>query len=95
MDAAQKHALDTNTFATQMKNSSTTPQSVFVRLTSQIERVDISNDREQQLVVTVNGQPLTIQLGPVVRGNAIRDATGFKFEDFTNQGSVCAALPRL
>ena len=85
MDAAQKHALDANTFAAQMKNSSTTPQSVFVRLTSQIERVDISNDREQQLVVTVNGQPLTIQLGPVVRGNAIRDATGFKFEDFTNQ----------
>ncbi|MGG7445448.1 DUF2291 family protein [Kosakonia oryzendophytica] len=85
MDAAQKHALDANTLATQMKNSSTTPQSVFVRLTSQIERVDTSNDREQQLVVTVNGQPLTIQLGPVVRGNAIRDATGFKFEDFTNQ----------
>ena len=26
-----------------------------------------------------------MQLGPVMRGNAIRDASGFKFEDFTNQ----------
>ena len=32
-----------------------------------------------------NGQPLEVQTGPVIQGNAIRDATGFKFEDFTNQ----------
>lgn len=85
IDAAHQHALDTTALAAQMKTPAATPHGVFVRLTSQVERVDTSNEREQQLVVSLNGQPLEIQTGPVVRGNAIRDATGFKFEDFTNQ----------
>ncbi|MGY5957988.1 DUF2291 domain-containing protein [Kosakonia sp. BK9b] len=85
IDAAQKQALDGGALTAQMKNRATTPQSVFVRLTSQIERVDVSNDRERQLVIRLGGEPLNVQLGPVVRGNAIRDASGFKFEDFTNQ----------
>ena len=84
MDAARNHALDSNTLAAQMKTTGT-PQSVFVRLTSRVEAVDTDNPREQKLLLTVNGQPLAIQTGPVIRGNAIRDATGFKFEDFTNQ----------
>lgn len=85
IDAANNHALDAAALAIQLKTPAAKPQSVFVRLTSKIERVDSSNAREQQLVMTLNGQPLEIQTGPVVRGNAIRDATGFKFEDFTNQ----------
>lgn len=85
IDAAHKHALDATTLTTQMKASSSQPQSVFVQLTSRAERVDLSNEREQKLVITFNGQPLEVQTGPVIQGNAIRDATGFKFEDFTNQ----------
>ncbi|CAI8856843.1 DUF2291 family protein [Kosakonia sp. YIM B13611] len=85
IDAAHQHALDSTALVAQMKTPATPPQSVFVRLTSQVERIDSRNEREQQLVVSVNGQLLEIQTGPVVRGNAIRDATGFKFEDFTNQ----------
>ncbi|WP_437888398.1 DUF2291 family protein [Phytobacter sp. V91] len=85
IDAAHKHALDATALTTQLKATHDKPHSVFVRLTSLVERIDASNEREQKLVMTFNGKPLEIQLGPVVRGNAIRDATGFKFEDFTNQ----------
>lgn len=85
IDAANQHALDSNALAKLLKTPTATPQSVFVRLTSPVERVDSSNAREQQLVINLNGEPLAIQIGPVIRGNAIRDATGFKFEDFTNQ----------
>ncbi|WAH53340.1 DUF2291 family protein [Pseudescherichia vulneris] len=85
MDAANQHALDASAFTSQLKAASSAPRSVFVRLTSQVTAVDVSNPREQKLTFTVDNQPLTIQLGPVMRGNAIRDATGFKFEDFTNQ----------
>ncbi|AKL13126.1 TPA: DUF2291 family protein [Kluyvera intermedia] len=85
IDAAHKHALDATALTTQMKASSSQSQSVFVQLTSRVERVDLSNEREQKLVITFNGQPLEVQTGPVIQGNAIRDATGFKFEDFTNQ----------
>ena len=83
--AAHKHALDATALTTQLKTTNDKPHSVFVHLTTQVERVDVSNEREQKLVMTFNGKPLEIQMGPVVRGNAIRDATGFKFEDFTNQ----------
>nr|WP_318382760.1 DUF2291 family protein [uncultured Enterobacter sp.] len=85
IDAANHHALDATALAAQLKTPAAKPQSVFVRLTSVVEKLDTSNPREQTLVMTVNGQPLAVQLGPVVRGNAVRDATGFTFEDFTNQ----------
>ncbi|WES69733.1 DUF2291 family protein [Superficieibacter sp. HKU1] len=85
IDAAHKKALDATALSTQLKTPSPDAESVFVRLTSKVERVDLSNEREQKLIVTFNGQPLEVQTGPVMRGNAIRDATGFKFEDFTNQ----------
>ncbi|MDU2938793.1 MAG: DUF2291 family protein [Enterobacteriaceae bacterium] len=85
IDAAHKKALDATALSTQLKTPSPDAESVFVRLTSKVERVDLSNEREQKLIMTFNGQPLEVQTGPVMRGNAIRDATGFKFEDFTNQ----------
>lgn len=85
IDTAHQHALDANALENLRKTSGSAPQSVFVRLTSEVSAVDISNEREQKLTVTLNGQPLSVQTGPVMRGNAIRDATGFKFEDFTNQ----------
>lgn len=85
LDAANQHALDATALTTRLATHSGAPESVFVRLTSRIEKVDVSNTRERSLVMNVNGKPLEIQLGPVMRGNAIRDAAGFKFEDFTNQ----------
>ncbi|WP_436857153.1 DUF2291 family protein [Citrobacter tructae] len=85
VDTANEHALDATALTTRLATHSDPPESVFVRLTSRIEKVDVSNTRERSLVMNVNGKPLEIQLGPVIRGNAIRDAAGFKFEDFTNQ----------
>lgn len=85
MDTAHQHALDAAALDTRRQAAVSTPDSVFVQLTSDVTAVDVSNEREQKLTVSLNGQPLTIQIGPVMRGNAIRDATGFKFEDFTNQ----------
>ena len=85
MDAAHQHALDAGALDARRQAAGSTPDSVFVQLTSDVTAVDVSNEREQKLTVSLNGQPLTIQVGPVMRGNAIRDATGFKFEDFTNQ----------
>lgn len=77
---ARDHALDAATLP-----NSPTPQSVFVRLHSNIEKVDLTNARERSLTVTLNNKPLEVQIGPLIRGNAVRDAAGFKFEDFTNQ----------
>ena len=77
---ARDHALDAATLP-----NSPTPQSVFVRLHSNIEKVDLTNPREQSVTVTLNNKPLEVQIGPLIRGNAVRDAAGFKFEDFTNQ----------
>ncbi|UJD92557.1 DUF2291 family protein (plasmid) [Rahnella aquatilis] len=85
LNTATRHALGSSELATQLKTPSSTPHSVFVRLTGKVEKVDSSNEREQKLVMIVNGQPLEIQSGPVIRGNAIRDAAGFRFEEFTNQ----------
>jgi len=85
LDAAKSHALDASALSTQLKTPSDKPQSVFVRLSGKVERVEASNANEQKLVMTVNGQPLEIQSGPVMRGNAIRDAAGFRFDEFTNQ----------
>lgn len=85
LDAAKSHALDASALFTQLKTPSDKAQSVFVRLTGKVERVEASNTNEQKLVMMVNGQPLAIQSGPVMRGNAIRDAAGFRFDEFTNQ----------
>ena len=85
IDAANQHALDAAALDTQRKASGSTPQNVFVRLTGEVTSVDTSNERDQKMTFTLNGQPLTIQVGPIIRGNAIRDAAGFKFDDFTNQ----------
>jgi len=85
LDAAKSHALDASALSTQLKTPADNAQSVFVRLSGKVERVEASSANEQKLVMTVNGQPLQIQTGPVMRGNAIRDAAGFRFDEFTNQ----------
>lgn len=80
---AQDHALDSSTLKT--RAASANNESVFVKVEGNVDSVSLNNERERTLTLVVNGQPLQIQIGPMMRGNAIRDATGYKFEDFTNQ----------
>jgi predicted lipoprotein len=62
-----------------------TNQSVFVRAGGTVTAFDDSNDRERSLTVSINGKPVKILIGPILRSNAIRDAAGYRFEEFTNQ----------
>lgn len=73
-----------------MKTKSTTvktgtSESVFVRAGGTVTAVSPAEDRERKLTVTINGEAVPVLIGPVVRSNAIRDAAGFRFEEFTNQ----------
>ncbi|TPD96412.1 DUF2291 family protein [Pantoea vagans] len=60
-------------------------ESVFVRASGTASAFDESNPRERTLTLMINGKPVAISVGPVLRSNAIRDAAGFRFEEFTNQ----------
>lgn len=60
-------------------------ESVFVRAGGTVTAFDNSNARERTLTMTINGKPVQVAIGPVLRSNAIRDAAGFRFEEFTNQ----------
>lgn len=80
---AQSHALDSTALKTRAANANN--ESVFVKVQGKVDSVSLDNERDRTLTVTVNDQPLQVQVGPMIRGNAIRDATGYKFEDFTNQ----------
>ena len=81
LKGAQERALTWN----DMKNKSAalkaeTSSSVFVHAAGTVTAVSDAAERERLLTVTINGES-----GPVIRSNAIRDAAGFKFEEFTNQ----------
>ncbi|WAT02477.1 DUF2291 family protein [Rouxiella chamberiensis] len=83
---AQERALswaDMKTKSTTLKAG--TSESVFVRAGGTVTAVSAATERERQITVTINGESVPVMIGPVVRSNAIRDAAGFKFEDFTNQ----------
>lgn len=60
-------------------------ESVFVRASGTASVFDESNPRERTLTLMINGKPVVVSVGPVLRSNAIRDAAGFRFEEFTNQ----------
>lgn len=85
IDAANQQALDASSLESKLTASGEKPESYFVHLTTAVTEVNLSDEREQKFTVSLNGKPLIIQVGPVIKGNAIRDATGFVFEDFTNQ----------
>ena len=82
-DQARDHALDAS--ALHNMAASAKGESFFVKARGTVEKVDLSNDRERTLTFTLNDKPVSVQVGPTIRGNAIRDAAGFKFADFTNQ----------
>lgn len=57
----------------------------FFQLTGTVESIDRSR-RDGVMVLQVGQQPVTVQIGPIVRGNAIRDAApGISFDEFKNQ----------
>ncbi|HEI6946193.1 TPA: DUF2291 family protein [Yersinia enterocolitica] len=60
-------------------------QSHFVRFSGKVVAVE-TEGREGAIRVAVEGDEQVLQLGPIVKGNAIRDASTFiRFEDFKNQ----------
>ncbi|MCL2896702.1 DUF2291 family protein [Brenneria tiliae] len=60
-------------------------KAVYARFQGQVVKVD-RQGREGRLEIAVQGETVALQLGPIVKGNAIRDAAGFiRFEDFKNQ----------
>ncbi len=85
IDSANQHALDASSLESKLTSSGEKAESYFVHLTTPVTEVNISDERDRKFTVSINGKPLAIQVGPVVKGNAIRDASGFVFEDFTNQ----------
>nr|WP_239952370.1 DUF2291 family protein [Pantoea sp. Z09] len=86
LDVAQQHALswaDMETKSSTVKAGGS--ESVFVRASGTVAALDESNSRERILTLTLNGKPVRVSIGPVIRSNALRDAAGFRFEEFTNQ----------
>ncbi|WP_224651682.1 DUF2291 family protein [Pectobacterium versatile] len=60
-------------------------KAVYARLQGTVSGIDRAS-REGKLMLDVQGDAVTFQLGPIVKGNAIRDAAGFiRFDDFKNQ----------
>jgi predicted lipoprotein len=68
-------------------------RSVFVKLTGTVTAVDRSSRVGLARLRAADGPAgeLTIQIGPVIRGTALRDAATFiQFNDFTNQFDFAA-----
>lgn len=60
-------------------------QSRFVRFNGKVVAVD-TEGREGLIRLAIDGDEQVLQVGPIVKGNAIRDASTFiRFEDFKNQ----------
>ena len=88
METANGHALSWADMETKSQTvKAGTRESVFVRASGVVSVFDDSNARERTLTLTLtfNGKPVKVSIGPVLRSNAIRDAAGFRFEEFTNQ----------
>lgn len=60
-------------------------KSVYAKFSGKVTAVD-TEGLERKLTLEVNGDTVLLQLGPIIKGNAVRDAAGFmRFEDFKNQ----------
>ncbi len=86
LPAAHGQALDwTALKQAQGKLNPTENKSVYVKFTGKISALD-TEGLERNLTAIVNGEQVSLQLGPIIKGNAVRDAAGFiRFEDFKNQ----------
>ncbi len=86
MPAAHGQALDWPAVKQAQGNlNSTDPKNVQSKFSAKVAAVD-ADGMERKLTLNVNGDTVLVQLGPVIKGNAVRDAAGFiRFEDFKNQ----------
>jgi predicted lipoprotein len=56
-----------------------------MRVSGKVGVVDLSK-KAATMNVDIAGQPVVMQIGPIIRGNSIRDAASFiNFDDFKNQ----------
>lgn len=86
LESARQHALSWRDMETKSQTvKAGGSESVFVRASGTVTAFDDSNSRDRTLTLSLNGKPVTVRTGPVIRSNAIRDAAGFRFEEFTNQ----------
>lgn len=61
-------------------------ETAFIRISGTVISVDDSKKAATMTVQTKSYGDVTVQIGPIVRGNAIRDAASFiHFDDFKNQ----------
>ncbi|MBS4431786.1 DUF2291 domain-containing protein [Pectobacterium punjabense] len=86
LPAAQQQALSWDDVKKmQAALEGTARKAVYARLQGTVSGID-RESREGKLTLDVKGDAVTLQLGPIVKGNAIRDAAGFiRFDDFKNQ----------
>ncbi|XBS68225.1 DUF2291 family protein [Acerihabitans sp. KWT182] len=86
LPAARRQALDWPALKqAQEKLAGTDTKSTYSKFSAKVSGVD-ADGMERKLTLNVNGDTVLLQLGPVIKGNAVRDAAGFiHFEDFKNQ----------
>ncbi|MEI8634611.1 DUF2291 family protein [Vibrio sp. PP-XX7] len=59
--------------------------SQFIKFSGVVSELE-TNEHMTTLHINSNGQQIALQVGEIVRGNAIRDAASFiKFDQFKNQ----------
>jgi predicted lipoprotein len=94
LEEAARTAVD----ITAATSTETPPQARFVKATGIVKGVD-RQSRVGVMRVHLpgdNAPALAIQIGPVIRGTALRDATSFiRFSDFTNQFDYAGAANAL
>jgi predicted lipoprotein len=97
LPAAEKTAVDLRTFLQEPMGA--TRRAVFVKGTFKVIDVDRTSRvglARLELPLAQDGRRAAIQIGPVLRGTAVRDALDFiRFTDFVNQldfASVASAL---
>lgn len=57
----------------------------FIKLTGTVKGID-SATKTATMVVSASSSDVTLQIGPIIRGNSIRDAASFiEFDQFKNQ----------
>lgn len=60
-------------------------ESIFTRISGTVLSVNLSK-KAATMEVQIVGQKVVMQIGPIIRGNSIRDAASFiNFDDFKNQ----------
>ncbi len=86
VDEANKSALPWDKFKAETANlSSEKGKSYFVRMNGAISQLNLTT-KERTLQLNVGSEVVTLQLGPITRGNSIRDAASFiQFDQFKNQ----------